>query len=116
MKIQIFSKNTDDKKYDMFGNVVETSEEVKRRNIYIVLTIEVQTVDIAVEKLYNVMKKINEAMKIKVLSIEEYISVMYYFYNPGMEMKRGFFSDLFLKGLYLTNFLHWEYLNFKVIT
>jgi hypothetical protein len=59
MKIQIYSNNTDTNKYDMFGNVIDSGENVKRRNIYIILTVETSNLDMAVEALYEVMKKVS---------------------------------------------------------
>ncbi|MEN8906660.1 MAG: hypothetical protein ABF289_11955 [Clostridiales bacterium] len=101
--IQFYFSNQSLEKYNLYENINLQVNEDNERISYIILTSKAESVEEAAKILYDEMKRINEIFRIKVLSIDEYINVIYHFYNPIGEVKKGFFTELFLKGIYIND-------------
>jgi hypothetical protein len=104
VSVQFYFSNQSLENYNLYENLNLNIDENKERINYIVLTCSgLDNINDSAELLYNEMKKLTNIFKTKLLSIEEYINVIFHFYNPKSEIRKGFLADIFLKGLYLND-------------
>jgi hypothetical protein len=92
--------------------IEECHETTAKKELYLILTIEATSIKNAYEGITSVMNELEiifkkMTSKLKLISGEEYLKLLYYFYNPLRKNKDDFFlaGDLFNKGMYVKDLI-----------